>query len=102
MDSGPVSTAFLPLAVVAVFLTGLMVGRTPEYLGKKIGPPENKMIMLYALAAPIAILVLTAVAVLTKTGLAGLTTQHWVARLHRDPVRLYTLCSSTTAKASRD
>ncbi len=35
-------------AAIAVFLAGLMVGRTPEYLGKKIGPAENKMIMLYA------------------------------------------------------
>jgi len=61
------------IAVVAVFLTGLMVGRTPEFLGKKIGPPENKMIMLYTLAMPIALLPLTAVAVLTKGGLAGLT-----------------------------
>ncbi|MGA7946788.1 MAG: potassium-transporting ATPase subunit KdpA, partial [Candidatus Sulfotelmatobacter sp.] len=40
-------------AAIAVFLAGLMVGRTPEYLGKKIGPAENKMIMLYALAAPL-------------------------------------------------
>lgn len=62
------------IAVVAVFLTGLMVGRTPEFLGKKIGPVENKMIMLYTLAAPISILPLTAIAVLTKAGLAGLTT----------------------------
>jgi len=36
-------------AAIAVFLAGLMVGRTPEYLGKKIGPAENKMIMLCAL-----------------------------------------------------
>ncbi len=36
-------------AAIAVFLAGLMVGRTPEYLGKKIGPCENKMVMLYAL-----------------------------------------------------
>jgi K+-transporting ATPase ATPase A chain len=61
-------------ATVAVFLAGLMVGRTPEYLGKKIGPCENKMIMLYILAAPMAILVLSAIAVSTKAGLAGLTT----------------------------
>jgi potassium-transporting ATPase potassium-binding subunit len=58
---------------IAVFLAGLMVGRTPEYLGKKIGPPENKMIMLYALAAPLVILPLTAIAISTKAGLAGLT-----------------------------
>ena len=59
---------------IAVFLAGLMVGRTPEYLGKKIGPCENKMIMLYALAAPLLILPLSAIAVSTRAGLAGLTT----------------------------
>ena len=60
-------------AAIAVFLAGLMVGRTPEYLGKKIGPAENKMIMLYALAAPVVVLPLTAIAVSTRMGLAGLT-----------------------------
>jgi len=63
-------------AVIAVFLAGLMVGRTPEYLGKKIGPPENKMIMLYALAAPLVILPLTAIALSSKAGLSGLTTNN--------------------------
>ncbi len=58
---------------IAVFLAGLMVGRTPEYLGKKIGPSENKMIVLYALAAPLCILPLTAIAISTKAGLSGLT-----------------------------
>ena len=61
-------------AAIAVFLAGLMVGRTPEYLGKKIGPAENKMIMLFALAAPLFVLPLTAIAVSTKQGLSGLTT----------------------------
>ena len=60
-------------AAIAVFLAGLMVGRTPEYLGKKIGPAENKMIMLYALAAPLVVLPLTAIAMSTRMGLAGLT-----------------------------
>jgi len=60
-------------AAIAVFLAGLMVGRTPEYLGKKIGPAENKMIMLYALAAPLVVLPLTAIAVNTRVGLSGLT-----------------------------
>jgi len=59
-----------------VFLAGLMVGRTPEYLGKKIGPAENKMIVLFALAAPLFILPLTAIAISTKAGLAGLTTNN--------------------------
>jgi K+-transporting ATPase ATPase A chain len=61
-------------AAIAVFLAGLMVGRTPEYLGKKIGPAENKMIMLFALAAPLFVLPLTAIAVSTRAGLSGLTT----------------------------
>ena len=61
-------------AAIAVFLAGLMVGRTPEYLGKKIGPAENKMIMLFALAAPMFVLIFTAIAVSTRAGLAGLTT----------------------------
>ncbi len=60
-------------AAIAVFLAGLMVGRTPEYLGKKIGPAENKMIMLYALAAPLIVLPLMAIAVSTRAGLSGLT-----------------------------
>jgi K+-transporting ATPase ATPase A chain len=61
-------------AAIAVFLGGLMVGRTPEYLGKKIGPTENKMVMMYALAAPIVILPFVAIAVSTKAGLSALTT----------------------------
>ncbi len=61
-------------AAIAVFLAGLMVGRTPEYLGKKIGPCENKMVMLYALAAPMLILPLTAIAVGSRMGLSGLST----------------------------
>jgi len=60
-------------AAIAVFLAGLMVGRTPEYLGKKIGPAENKMIVLYALAAPLVVLPLAALAVSTRWGLSGLT-----------------------------
>jgi K+-transporting ATPase ATPase A chain len=61
-------------AAIAVFLSGLMIGRTPEYLGKQIGPRENKMIVLYALTGPVTILILTAIAISTKAGLAGLTT----------------------------
>jgi K+-transporting ATPase ATPase A chain len=61
-------------AAIAVFLAGLMVGRTPEYLGKKIGVAENKMIMLFALAAPLCVLPLTAIAVSTRVGVSGLTT----------------------------
>ena len=60
-------------AAIAVFLAGLMIGRTPEYLGKQIGPRENKMIVIYALTGPVTILVLSAIALSTQAGLAGLT-----------------------------
>jgi K+-transporting ATPase ATPase A chain len=62
------------IALVGLFLAGLMIGRTPEYLGKQIGITQIRFIMLYALASPISILSLTAIAVVTKGGLAGLTT----------------------------
>ncbi|WP_345801074.1 potassium-transporting ATPase subunit KdpA [Microbacterium sp. AZCO] len=50
----------LVLAVIAVFVGGLLVGRTPEYLGKKIGPTEIKLASLYILVTPILVLVGTA------------------------------------------
>jgi K+-transporting ATPase ATPase A chain len=62
------------VALIALFLCGLMIGRKPEYLGKEIGVFEIKMIMLYVLAAPLFILVPTALAVTSAAGLAGLTT----------------------------
>jgi K+-transporting ATPase ATPase A chain len=62
------------VALIAVFLTGLMIGRTPEYLGKRVGPTEQKLIMLYTLAGHTVVLALAAVAVATRAGLAGLTT----------------------------
>jgi len=62
------------VALIAVFLTGLMIGRTPEYLGKRVGPCEQKLIMLYMLAGPACVLALTAVAVTIRGGLEGLVT----------------------------
>jgi K+-transporting ATPase ATPase A chain len=62
------------IALVGLFMAGLMIGRSPEYLGKLIGPREIKLIMLYTLAQPITLMALTAVAVVTRWGLAGLTT----------------------------
>ena len=61
----------LLFAIVAVFVAGLMVGRTPEYLGKKIDPFEMKMASLGILAPAIAVLLGTAVAVLLPAGRAG-------------------------------
>ena len=51
-------------AILAVFICGLMIGRTPEYLGKKVGPREMRMAVLLCLATPIAILVGSGVATL--------------------------------------
>ncbi|MBN9192354.1 potassium-transporting ATPase subunit KdpA [Microbacterium sp.] len=50
----------LVLAVIAVFVGGLLVGRTPEYLGKKVGPREIKLASLYILATPALVLLGTA------------------------------------------
>jgi K+-transporting ATPase ATPase A chain len=61
----------LLFAIVAMFVAGLMVGRTPEYLGKKIEAKEVKMAMLAILILPLSILGFTALAVINKAGLAG-------------------------------
>jgi len=61
----------LLFAVIAMFVAGLMVGRTPEYLGKKIEGREVKMAMLAILVLPLSMLGFTALAVMTKQGLAG-------------------------------
>lgn len=50
----------LVVAIIAVFVAGLMVGRTPEYLGKKIGPREIKLVSLYILTTPVLVLLGTA------------------------------------------
>jgi K+-transporting ATPase ATPase A chain len=61
----------LVFAVIAMFVAGLMVGRTPEYLGKKIEAKEVKMAMLAVLVLALSILGFTALASVTKAGLAG-------------------------------
>ncbi|MGV9789390.1 potassium-transporting ATPase subunit KdpA [Streptomyces sp. NPDC003435] len=57
----------LIMAVIAVFLAGLMVGRTPEYLGKKIGAREMKLAACYILVTPALVLVLTALSMALPT-----------------------------------
>lgn len=61
----------LLFAILAVFVSGLMIGRTPEYLGKKIEPYEMKMVVLGLLAAPLTVLIGTAISVMTEAGQAG-------------------------------
>lgn len=65
----------LLFAVVAVFVAGLMVGRTPEYVGKKIESREVKLTMLALLCSPAATLLALAVAAAAPAGLAGLLNQ---------------------------
>lgn len=62
----------LILAVLTVFIAGLMVGRTPEYLGKKIGQREMTLVAVYVLTTPAIVLIGTAASVLAPAGLAGL------------------------------
>ena len=66
--------SIIMIALVALFLAGLMIGRTPAYLGKHIRAAESKVIMLYVLASSIAILLFSALAVMTQAGRAGLVT----------------------------
>ena len=61
------------MAVLAVFIAGLMVGRTPEYLGKKIEAREMKLAMLYVLIFPAVILIPTALASVLPAGLSSIS-----------------------------
>ncbi|PRZ33903.1 K+-transporting ATPase ATPase A chain [Antricoccus suffuscus] len=62
----------LVLAIVAVFVAGLMVGRTPEFIGKKIGAREMKLISLYILVTPALALVGTGIAIAINAGRASI------------------------------
>ena len=62
----------LLFGIVTVFLAGLMIGRTPEYVGNKIGTSEIKMAILALICVPAATLGLTAIACVSEPGLAGL------------------------------
>jgi K+-transporting ATPase ATPase A chain len=63
----------LILVILSVFIAGLMVGRTPEYLGKKIQAREMKLAVIYILAVPAAVLGLGGWAIVDKTALVGLS-----------------------------
>ncbi len=57
----------LILVLMSVFIAGLMVGRTPEYLGKKITAADVKLVVLYTLAMPVAVLIGAGIAIVTPT-----------------------------------
>ncbi|MEQ4566778.1 potassium-transporting ATPase subunit KdpA [Paenarthrobacter sp. CAP02] len=61
----------LVLAIIAVFIAGLMVGRTPEFVGKKIGPREMKLAALYILVTPTLVLVFAGITALLPDAMAN-------------------------------
>jgi potassium-transporting ATPase potassium-binding subunit len=65
-------TGMLMLIIITVFVSGLMVGRTPEYLGKKIEPYEMKMASIAVLIMPMTVLIFTAIASVTKSGTSSI------------------------------
>ena len=79
----------LVYALLAVFIAGLMVGRTPEYLGKKIQAAEMKLVVLYLIAMPLASLAFAAAAVVIDSASSTL--------LNPDPTACRR-CSTTTAR----
>ena len=62
----------LVLAMLTVFIAGLMVGRTPEFLGKKIQAAEMKMVVLHILFAPLVILGFAAASVVMKSAVSSI------------------------------
>jgi K+-transporting ATPase ATPase A chain len=62
----------LIFAILGVFIAGLMIGRTPEYLGKKIQAREMKLASIFILTTPIVVLLGTALGVITEAGRAGI------------------------------
>jgi|GEM_PF-271 len=86
------------VALIGVFLGGLMVGRTPEYLGKTIRIPEAKLIALYSLLTPLVVLPLAGLAVTTEAGRAGLTTNEG-PRAFTEVVFAYASCQANNGQA---
>ena len=86
----------LAFAIVAVFIAGLMVGRTPEYLGKKIEAYEMKMASLVVLIPCALVVVGTAIAVLAPAGLAGMANPG----IHGFSEVLYALSSASNNNGS--
>ena len=90
----------LVMAILAVFIAGLMVGRTPEYLGKKIQAAEVKLVAIYILVMPVVVLGFTAGSRLRRVGEERLDLQPGRARLQRAAVRVHLGRRTTTARRS--
>lgn len=91
----------LVLAVIAVFIGGLLVGRTPEYLGKKIGPREIKLASLYILVTPTLVLAGTALSLAIPGVRSDVeTTSIWNPGLHGLSEVLYAFTSAANNNGS--
>jgi len=91
----------LVLAIIAVFVAGLMVGRTPEYLGKKIGPREMKLVSLYILTTPTLVLTGTALSFAIPAIRADVEgTSIWNPGLHGFGEVLYAFTSAANNNGS--
>lgn len=91
----------LVLAIIAVFVAGLMVGRTPEYLGKKIGPREIKLVSLYILTTPTLVLLGTALSFAIPAVRADVeSTSIWNPGLHGFSEVLYAFTSAANNNGS--
>jgi K+-transporting ATPase ATPase A chain len=88
----------LMTALVAVFLGGLMIGRTPEYLGKSVRAHEVKLAILHALVIPAAVLLLTALALCVPAGRAALG-PNVPARQFTEVVFAYASCAANNGQA---
>ena len=91
----------LVLAVIAVFIAGLLVGRTPEYLGKKIGPREIKLASLYILVTPTLVLAGTALSFAIPAARESVTsTSIWNPGVHGLSEVLYAFTSAANNNGS--
>ncbi|MFJ2356386.1 potassium-transporting ATPase subunit KdpA [Frigoribacterium sp. NPDC087798] len=91
----------LVLAVITVFIAGLLVGRTPEYLGKKIGPREIKLASLYILVTPTIVLAFTALSFVIPAVRADVEgTSIWNPGLHGFSEVLYAFTSAANNNGS--
>jgi K+-transporting ATPase ATPase A chain len=91
----------LVLAIVTVFIAGLLVGRTPEYLGKKIGPREIKLASIYILITPTLVLVGTALSfAIPAVREDVLSTSIWNPGLHGFSEVLYAFTSAANNNGS--
>ncbi|GAA2077350.1 potassium-transporting ATPase subunit KdpA [Microbacterium hatanonis] len=91
----------LVIAVIAVFVGGLLIGRTPEYLGKKIGPREIKLASLYILVTPILVLVGTALSFAIPAVRSDVeTTSIWNPGIHGLSEVLYAFTSAANNNGS--